>query len=251
MRLLRNVMMPGMRRLLLTSALLLGAATTEAQSASGAKIDPTWLRANAASKTAEFKLVGGLTELNGGMNFNGFSRGGLVVTVPQGWNVVLHFKNQDPNLPHSVEVIPEPPPLGGGHSPEGANVPSGPVPPAFDDATSGRLDQGFSAGQGADVRFVARKPGALSRGCGDVDPPRRFPCRQAIGRDRARALTAPADTCLRLTSSGAPHLLVEPCSRPVESRVSQKPVGAISSMRSLPARCSPPRCACACMGKSS
>jgi sulfocyanin len=149
MRLLKNVMMPGMRGLLLTSALLLGAATTQAQSPSGAKIDPAWLRADAASKTAEFKLVGGMTELNGGMNFNGFSRGGLVVTVPQGWHVVLHFKNQDPNLPHSVEVIPE-----------GAAVPSGPVPPAFDDATTGRLDQGFSAGQGADVRFVAKKPGA-------------------------------------------------------------------------------------------
>ncbi len=150
MRLPINVMVPGARGLFLTGALLLGAATTEAQSAAGAKIDPAWLRADAASKTAEFKLVGGLSELNGGMNFNGFSRGALVVTVPQGWNVVLHFKNQDPNLPHSVEIIPE-----------GAAVPTGPVPPAFEHATTGRLEQGFSAGQGGDVRFVAGKAGAF------------------------------------------------------------------------------------------
>jgi uncharacterized cupredoxin-like copper-binding protein len=150
MRLLINVLVPGVRGLFLTSALLLGAATAEAQSASGAKIDPAWLRADAATKTTEFKLVAGLTELNGGMNFNGFSRGALVVTVPQGWNVVFHWKNQDPNLPHSVEVIPE-----------GAALPTGPVPPAFEHATTGHLDQGFGAGQGGDVRFVAAKPGAF------------------------------------------------------------------------------------------
>ncbi len=93
--------------LCLAGALLLGAVRAEAQTVKGGKIDPTWLRGDAATKTAEFKLVGGLTDLNGGMNFNGFSRGALVLTVPQGWAVVLHFKNQDPNLPHSVEIIPD------------------------------------------------------------------------------------------------------------------------------------------------
>ena len=150
MRLLINVTWPGVRGLFVTGALLLGAARTDAQTANTARIDPTWLRADAASKTAELKLVGGLTDLNGGMNFDGFSRGALVLTVPQGWNVVLHFKNQDPNLPHSVEVIPD------------ANaVPGGPVPPAFEHAATGRVEQGFSAGQGADVRFVAGKIGAF------------------------------------------------------------------------------------------
>src|SRR6266487_4302377 len=94
-------------RLLLAGALLLGAVGARAQTAKGGKIDPTWLRADAASKTIDFKLIAGLTDANGGMNFNGFGRGGLVLTVPQGWTVVLHFKNEDPNLPHSGEVIPE------------------------------------------------------------------------------------------------------------------------------------------------
>ena len=150
MRWLINVTWPGVRGLFVTGTLLLGAARTDAQTANAVRIDPTWLRADAASKTAELQLVGGLTDLNGGMNFDGFSRGALVVTVPQGWNVVLHFKNQDPNLPHSVEVIPD------------ANaVPGGPVPPAFEHAATGRVEQGFSAGQGADVRFVAGKIGAF------------------------------------------------------------------------------------------
>ncbi len=140
----------GTPMLCLAGALLLGAVPAEAQAAKGGKIDPTWLRGDAATKTAELKLVGGLTDFNGGMNFNGFSRGALVLTVPQGWNVVLHFKNQDPNLPHSVEIIPD-----------GDAVPGGPVLPAFEHAATGRVEQGFSAGQGADVRFVADKAGAF------------------------------------------------------------------------------------------
>src|SRR5712691_4145439 len=124
------------RALLLTGAMFLGAVGARAQMGKGGKIDPTWLRADAASKTVEFKLVAGLTDANGGMNFNGFGRGGLVLTVPQGWNVVLHFKNEDPNLPHSVEVITD-----------AAGIPTGPIPPAFEHAATSRMEQGFSAGQ--------------------------------------------------------------------------------------------------------
>ena len=141
-------MRPPMRALILTGALLLGVVGARAQVAKGGKIDPTWLRADAASKSVDFKLVAGLTDANGGMNFNGFGRGGLVLTVPHAWSVVLHFKNEDPNLPHSVEVIAD-----------GGAVPTGPVPPAFEHATTGRLDQGFPSGQGADIRFVSGKAG--------------------------------------------------------------------------------------------
>src|SRR2546425_7709593 len=154
MRLPTSLMIRGRRALLLTGALLLCAVGARAQTTKGGKIDPGWLRADAASKTADFKLVAGLTGANGGMNFNGFSRGGLVLTVPQGWNVVLHFKNEDPNLPHSVEVIPE-----------AAAIPTGPVPPAFEHAATGRLEQGFSTGQGADVRFVPEKAGLFLLFC--------------------------------------------------------------------------------------
>ena len=138
------------RGLLLAGTLLLGAVGARAQSAKSGKIDPTWLRADAASKTAEFKLVAGLIEANGGMNFNGFGRGGLVLTVPRGWNVVFHFKNEDPNLPHSVEVIADV-----------EVIPVGPVPPAFEHATTGRLEQGFPAGQGTDIRFAPAKAGSF------------------------------------------------------------------------------------------
>src|SRR3989442_5061908 len=88
------------RALLLTGVLLLGAVGARAQTAKGGKIDPTWLRADAASETVDFKLVAGLTDAHGGMNFHGVWRRGLVLTVPQGWTLVLHFQKQEPHLPH-------------------------------------------------------------------------------------------------------------------------------------------------------
>src|SRR3989454_10582625 len=135
---------------LMTGVLFLCAVGARAQTMKGGKIDPAWLRADAASKTAAFRLVVGPTDASGRMNFNGFSQGGLVLTVPQAWNVLFHFKNEDPNLPHSVEVIAET-----------LAVPVGPVTPAFEHATTGRLEQGFPSGQGADVRFVAGERGAF------------------------------------------------------------------------------------------
>jgi uncharacterized cupredoxin-like copper-binding protein len=134
---------------IVSAALLLATGVAQAQIAR-AQIDPTWLRADTAAKIANFKLVAGLTGLNGGMNFNGFTKGGLNLTVPQGWTVVLHFKNEDQNLPHSVEIIADT-----------SALPIGPVPPAFERATTGKLEQGFSAGQGGDVRFLAGKAGSF------------------------------------------------------------------------------------------
>src|SRR2546430_15002372 len=121
-----------MRRLTCLTVLLWGVGAAAAQTAGGGKIDPTWLRTDAASKTVDFKLVAGLSNNNGGMNFNGVGRGGLVLTVPQGGAVALHFKNEDPDLPHSVEV-----------GPGEAADPTGPLPPAFGDATTRRPQAGF------------------------------------------------------------------------------------------------------------
>lgn len=112
------------------------------------EIDSTWLKMDAAAKTATFQLIAGLTGLNGALNFNGFRDGGLTVTVPLGWNVVLEFTNHDGDLPHSAEVIDTVTPL-----------PPGPVDPAFPRAVTIRLSQGLEAGQEDDIRFVADKAG--------------------------------------------------------------------------------------------
>jgi len=113
-------------------------------------IDCSWLAVDAATKTATFQLIAGLTGLNGALNFNGFRDGGLTLTVPLGWTVVMHFKNNDGVLPHSAEVIPDAKPL-----------PLGPVDPAFERAFTVKLMQGLQAREEDDLRFVANRMGSF------------------------------------------------------------------------------------------
>ncbi len=108
-------------------------------------IDPAWLTADSATNTATFELIAGLTGLNGALNFNGFRDGGLTLTVPLGWTVVMHFRNHDGILPHSAEVIADATPL-----------PTAPVSPAFDRAFTVRLSEGIPPNGTDDVRFSLR-----------------------------------------------------------------------------------------------
>jgi len=118
-------------------------------------VDPSWLRVDAGSKTAEFQLIAGLTGLNGALNFNGFRDGRLALTVPKGWHVVLHFRNHDGMLPHSAEVIADTRP-----------VPTAPAPAAFDRAFTVRLAEGLPPQGEDDVRFVADRVGSFLIFCG-------------------------------------------------------------------------------------
>ena len=120
------------------------------------QIDSNWLAVDSASKTATFQLTSGLTQLNGGLNFNGFNDGKLTRSVPTGWNVVIRFKNQDPNLTHSAEVVDTAKPM-----------PAGPVePPAFAHAMSAKLMTGLASGDSDTFKFVANKPGSYMNFCG-------------------------------------------------------------------------------------
>jgi len=138
--------------------LLLSAPLCAAQSpAANPQIDCNWLTVDTTAKTATFQLTAGLTQLNGGLNFNGFNDGKLTLTVPTNWTVVLRFANHDANLPHSAEVVDTTKPM-----------PAGPVePPAFPRAMTvqGRLLQGLGSGEMDSVRFVANKPGSYMIFC--------------------------------------------------------------------------------------
>src|SRR5436305_4381010 len=142
-------------------ALATGAAAPRALHVQSARtvpiqpIDPSWLQADTVTKTATFELVAGLTGLNGALNFNGFRDGGLTLTVPLGWNVVLQFRNHDGMLPHSAEVVLDTHPL-----------PTGPVAPAFARAMTVRLEQGLISEQTDDIRFIADRGGSYLIFCG-------------------------------------------------------------------------------------
>lgn len=132
----------------LLAALALLAAPAVAQT-TAPQIDCTWLTVDTAARTATFQLTSGLTSLNGGLNFNGFNDGKLTLTVPQGWNVVVRFKNVDQVMMHSAEVIDSTKP-----------IPAGPLDPAFPRAMTLKLNMGIPAGESDEFRFVATKAGA-------------------------------------------------------------------------------------------
>lgn len=119
------------------------------------KVDPSWLTVNPPATAAGLTLVAGLTDANGGMNFDGATKGGLTLTVPVKWYVTLHFVNRDPNFPHSVEVTAFVDP-----------VPATPGKPAFAGAASKDLSQGVATDSKEDVRFTADQAGSYLIVCG-------------------------------------------------------------------------------------
>jgi len=126
-------------------------ATAQAEKATAPSqaIDPSWLSVDATTRTATFDLIAGLTGANGALNFNGFKDGGLALTVPVGWTVVMHFRNHDGMLPHSAVVIDDVHPL-----------PLQPVTPAFPKAFTLRLAEGIPSEGRDDLRFIADKGGS-------------------------------------------------------------------------------------------
>jgi len=114
----------------------------------GPDIDPTWLSFDAPAKTVRFQLIAGLTGLNGALNFNGFSDGGLTLVVPAGWRTEIDFRNHDGMLPHSAEIIAPQTPL-----------PTQPVAPAIPRAFTLRLNEGLVSEATDTLRFTAQPAG--------------------------------------------------------------------------------------------
>ena len=113
-------------------------------------VDPAWLTINAKKKQVQFQLIASLTPANGGLNFNGYHHGGLTLSVPRGWKVVLAFRNNDSTVAHSAEVIPAM-----------DSFPDAPTQPAFGQAFTVRLNDGIAA-QGSDtVRFEVDRVGSF------------------------------------------------------------------------------------------
>lgn len=131
-------------------------ATLAAQGSSPAVPDTTWLKWNPATRTASFKLVAGIPgRAKSPFNFNGYTDGELILTVPESSTVVLNFVNED-GTPHSAEVI-------GGDGPIPNMAPDQPaIPRAYTKAVSEGIAQ-----FGTDVvRFKAAPAGTYRIFCG-------------------------------------------------------------------------------------
>ena len=111
-------------------------------------------QASVPPKTVELALVAGKTDANGTFNFNGYAKGALTLTIPVGWRVLMHYKNES-GLRHSLDVI----------SYTGTQPDKAP-PPAFTGASTRDLTDGIGAGHEEPVTFVASRAGRFEFLCG-------------------------------------------------------------------------------------
>jgi len=127
-----------------------------AQGSGTAAPDTTWLKWNATTRTATFKLIAGVPgRAKSPFNFNGYTDGELTLTVPENSAVVMNFVNDD-GTPHSAEIIGDQPPI--------PNM--APDQPAIPRAYSRAVSEGI-AQFGTDVlRFKAAPAGSYLIFCG-------------------------------------------------------------------------------------
>lgn len=119
-----------------------------------AMVIPSVRPLDAAAHTVEVNIVANKSA-NGGLAFNGYQRGGMTITVPVGWQVVVHFENAD-TTPHSLAVVPA-----GAHSQM-----TPPSAPAFPGASTPNFSSGTPKGPQLTFTFEAGRPGTYEFVCG-------------------------------------------------------------------------------------
>ena len=135
-------------------------AAPVAPRAADATATPSWLKADAAAKTAEFDVVAAFNENNSNWNFNGYHTGNATVLVPPGWTVQVPFHNQEDEIPHSLIVIADP------GDPEKHPSEAGQDVAAFAGAYTGNPVEGTAKGEPGAFTFRADKPGDYLWYCG-------------------------------------------------------------------------------------
>jgi sulfocyanin len=130
-----------------------GCGTTTEQSSPTSQ---TWLSVNKAQKSMILTVVANYDSSNGGMNFDGYSKGQMVVDVPQGWKVTVHFSNASGQITHSAMVVPF-----SSHS--DMNFTNSSM--AFEGATTPNPSVGTAKGIYQDFTFTADKSGKYAIVC--------------------------------------------------------------------------------------
>ncbi|MCW0217074.1 MAG: sulfocyanin-like copper-binding protein [Prosthecobacter sp.] len=111
------------------------------------------LKLGDSPKSVKVILVATFNAANAGMNFNGYSHGNAVLTVPVGWKVDVTFINPSP-IPHSAIVI------------DKADTKKLQVPePYFEGGATPKHIVGMSMGK-AEFSFTPDEAGEFALACG-------------------------------------------------------------------------------------
>lgn len=132
----------------------LGGVLLAAQSAQASHpAKSPYLSWNAKKHTATLNLTAGLTQTNHTLNFNGYTSGGMVISVPKGYKVKVIFTNKS-TFPHSAVFT-----TFASKSSEGDH------PIAFPGASSPDPVKGTAPGATDTFSFVAKRVGTYAIIC--------------------------------------------------------------------------------------
>ena len=119
------------------SALALSGASTPTKPAPA-----QFLQVHAARHAVDLTLIASDGNSNNGFNFDGYGRGELLVSVPRGWRVTVHCRNDGP-LRNSCAVV---------SGPEATKL-------AFRGASTPNPVRGLASGASATFSFTAARVG--------------------------------------------------------------------------------------------
>ena len=119
---------------------------------------PEWYVDDNAARTVSLTLIAGETSANNYWNYNGATNGSLAITVPEGYAVTIVQENRDPNMAHSIGILPVP-----------ANFAMPPQPnPVFAGAITQNPTSMIDAtmpGETESITFVASEEGTYALVC--------------------------------------------------------------------------------------
>lgn len=78
--------------------------TPAAQAPAGALTVPDWYQVDNDARTVTLRIIAGQTNRANYWNYNGYVNGEATVVVPVGYTVTINYRNDDPNMAHSIGV---------------------------------------------------------------------------------------------------------------------------------------------------
>lgn len=119
---------------------------------------PDWYHVDHDARTVHMTITAGSIPDNNYWNFNGYIKGELAITVPEGYTVTIDLVNEDPNMAHSLGI-----------SSELTNFVMPPTPqPVFEGAITENAQSMIDAtmpGETETIQFVADTAGNYSMVC--------------------------------------------------------------------------------------
>jgi FtsP/CotA-like multicopper oxidase with cupredoxin domain len=133
-------------------------AATGPTAPTGSLTVPDWYEVDHEARTVTLTMTAGETPDNNYWNFNGYVRGEVAISVPEGYAVTIEVINRDPNMAHSLGIS--------------AELSNFTVPPAPEPVFPGAITEnpqsmleGTMPGESETITFVAQAAGRYSMVC--------------------------------------------------------------------------------------